>query len=177
MSKFKPSFVAVGLLFVSSALFNTNVLADNVSGNDKSFMKNAAQSGHYEIEASKLALSRSSSQEVKDFAQHIIEDHQKAAKELQAIATKKGVELPTKPSLLQMTSIKMLQTHKGTDFDESYAEKVGVDAHKSAIDEFSKASEKSDDSEIKAFAAKTLPTLKKHLEMATVLEKKTDERD
>lgn len=177
MSKFKPSYIAVGLLFASSALFNTTALADNVSGKDKNFMKNAAQSGHYEIEASKIALTRSGSQEVKDFAQHIIDDHQKAAKELQAIATKKGVELPTKPSLLQMTSIKMLQTHSGTEFDESYAEKVGVDAHKSAIDEFATASEKSDDSEVKAFAAKTLPALKKHLEMATVLEKKTDKRD
>jgi putative membrane protein len=158
----------------SIAFISTSVLANDLSMSDKRFLKSAAQSGNYEIEGSKLAESKAKSPEVKSFAKHIIEDHTKAASELKALASKKGVELPAKPSLLQRTSLKLLGTHDGAKFDESYAENIGVDAHESAVEDFTEAANSADDADVKQFAAKTLPVLKKHLEMAKTLESKTD---
>jgi putative membrane protein len=173
----KPIHHAVIMGLASLAFISTSVLADNVSLGDKRFLKAAAQSGEYEIEGSKIAQNKAKSAEVKTFAKHLIDDHTKAAAELKALASKKGVELPAKPSLLQQASLKLLDMHKGADFDDEYAENVGVDAHESAVEDFSDAAEDAKDPDVKAFAQKTLPTLQKHLEMAKALRVKTDKAD
>ncbi len=171
MSKLNLKVAIASLAFISSS-----ALAD-VSLSDKYFLKTAAQAGAYEIEGSQLALNKAKNAEVKLFAKHIIEDHSKAAAELKALAGKKGVELPAKPSLLQRTSLKFLDTHKGASFDDSYAENVGVDAHESAVELFTEAAADADDPDVKKFAQQTLPTLQKHLEMARDLKAKTDKAD
>ena len=166
----------LAICFASLAFVSGSAFAE-VSLSDKYFLKNAAQSGAYEIEGSQLALSKAKNAEVKTFAKHMVEDHSKAAAELKALAGKKGVELPAKPSLLQRTSLKFLGTHKGASFDDSYAENVGVDAHESAVELFSEAADDADDADVKKFAQQTLPTLQKHLEMARDLKAKTDKAD
>ena len=173
MKKLKnvTKFVALGLTGLS---FSAAVLAADVSMSDKRFMKNAAQAGMFEIEGSKLALSKAKSPEIKSFAENMIKDHTKASDELKALAAKKGVELPDKPSFLQRTSLKLMGTHDGAKFDESYAETIGVDAHESVIEDFTEAAKDADDADVKAFAGKTLPGLKQHYEMAKMLEKKVD---
>jgi putative membrane protein len=166
----------LAICFASLAVVSGSALAE-VSLSDKYFLKSAAQSGAYEIEGSQLALNKAKSAEVKAFAKHMVEDHSKAAAELKALAGKKGVELPAKPSLLQRTSLKFLDTHKGASFDDSYAENVGVDAHESAVELFTEAADDADDADVKKFAQQTLPTLQKHLEMAKALKAKTDRAD
>jgi putative membrane protein len=47
-----------------------------------------------------------------------------------------------------------------------------VSDHKTVVDEFKKASTDAKDGDVKAFAAKTLPTLEMHLSMAEDLQKK-----
>jgi putative membrane protein len=169
--------VISALTILILAFFSGFAFAENVSLSDKHFMKAAAQAGAYEIEGSQLALNKAKNPEVKTFAKHIIEDHTKAAAELKALARKKGVELPAKPSLLQRTSLKLLDTHKGASFDDDYAENIGVDAHESAVELFSEAAQDGDDAEVKTFAQQTLPVLQKHLEMAKALKAKTDKAD
>lgn len=53
----------------------------------------------------------------------------------------------------------------GNDFDKAYMKHM-VDDHKKDVSEFEKASRSAKDPEVKAFAAKTLPTLKAHLQQA-----------
>lgn len=173
----KVNFALLSLIIILLSVFSQIVSADSVSYKDRKFMKNAAHAGYYEIEGSQLALNKSRNAEVKKFAKHIVDDHTKAAGELKALALKKGVDIPTKPSILQAASIKLLNINKDTEFDKDYAESIGVDAHQSAVEEFTEAAEDADDAEVKAFAAKTLPALKQHLEMAQALEKHTKKLD
>ncbi|HEY4292867.1 DUF4142 domain-containing protein [Luteibacter sp.] len=56
----------------------------------------------------------------------------------------------------------------GDDFDKAYAKKMVADHHKD-IALFTKESTSGKDPDLKAFAKKTLPTLKEHLEMAKKL--------
>lgn len=170
----KVSHLMIASGITLMAVLSSSVLADSLSMRDKRFIKNAAQSGHYEVQASQLATTKASSDEVKKYANHVIEDHNRAASELKALATKKGVEVPDKPSMLQTVSIKWLNTRSGKDFDETYAENIGVEAHKSAVEDFTEAAKNSDDAEVKAFAAKTLPVLKQHMDLAQALEKNTN---
>jgi putative membrane protein len=133
---------------------------------DKAFFTDAAQAGLAEIESSKLALAKGVNTQVKGFAQQMIDDHTRASQELASLASSKGVTLPTEPSLAQRAKIKLLSARDGAGFDRQYASGMGVSAHEDAIKLFQKTARNASDADVKAFAAKTLPTLEHHLQMA-----------
>lgn len=150
------------------------VLAADVSATDTSFLKKAAQSDIYEMRGSNMAIKKSKNAEVQKFAKEMIEGHSKTTQEIKTLAQKKKVELPTEPNFMQKGSLMLLDTYDAKNFDEEYAENVGVDAHEQAVALFEKAAEDSKDPDIKQFAAKTLPDLKHHHEMAKKLDEMTD---
>lgn len=143
-----------------------------IDSSDRGFIDDAAKAGHFEIETSKLALKKSGSAEVKQFAQRMIDDHTKVGQELGQLASKKGVEAPTEPSLMQKGKLKTLDL-RDDGFDKAYADDA-VSAHESAVELFEKASKDAKDADVKAFAAKNLPALQEHLKMAQQLQKTTE---
>ena len=147
---------------------------DKLSHQDKSFLKDAAEAGNAEVDASKTALDKSSSADVKTFAQMMVDDHGKAGAELKTLAEQKGVKVPDSPSVAKKTEIKMLSERKGSSFDQHYAESIGVKAHQDTIKLFQKEVDKGTDADVKAWASKTLPTLQHHLEAAQALKTKAD---
>jgi putative membrane protein len=140
---------------------------------DASFMKNAAEAGNAEVESSKLAVEKSTSADVKTFAQQMIDDHTKAGDELKALAQQKGVKVSDKPSIAQTAKIDLLKPTSGTTFDRHYASTFGVTAHQDTVALFRKEAQNGKDADVKAWAAKTLPTLEHHLSMAQDLKSKT----
>jgi putative membrane protein len=56
----------------------------------------------------------------------------------------------------------------GADFDRAYS-KMMLSDHNKDVSEFEKESSKGADADLKAFASKTLPTLKEHQQMARTL--------
>jgi len=139
---------------------------------DSKFIENAAQGGHAEIEASKLAQQKSQNADVKAFAAKMIEDHGKVGSELDAMASRKGVTPPKEPSTMQKSEMKALSALSGAKFDKMYASRIGVAAHESTVKMFREASTNAKDPDVKAFAAKHLPELEGHLQMARDLKKK-----
>jgi putative membrane protein len=142
-----------------------------LSAADKDFLLKAAQGGQAEVETSKLAASKATSPEVKSFAAQMVTDHTKANDELKALASSKGVTLPSEPSTRQKAGLKKLEAATGADFDHKYADSMGVGAHRETVALFKKASTSSQDADVKAWAAQTLPTLERHLKMAEDLKK------
>tara|TARA_B100001105_G_C22292494_1_gene400184 strand:+ start:237 stop:842 length:606 start_codon:yes stop_codon:yes gene_type:complete len=144
---------------------------------DANFMKQAAENGHAEVEASKMALQKASNPEVKKFAQQMIDDHTKVGQELMQLASTKGVELPTEPSLVQKGKAKaMLDTAEGEKFDQRYVASMGVDAHEDTLKLFRKAAKDAKDPDVKAWAAKTVPALEHHLQMAKALDAQVNKK-
>ncbi|MCE4557379.1 DUF4142 domain-containing protein [Pelomonas cellulosilytica] len=136
---------------------------------DASFMKEAAHAGAAEIEASKLASTKAKSADVKSFADAMVTDHTKVADELKALAASKKVKLPDGPSMTQKAELKLIDTGDNDKFDERYAKHFGVKAHEDTIKLFEDAAKNAKDAEVKAWAEKTLPGLRHHLEMAQAL--------
>jgi putative membrane protein len=64
-----------------------------------------------------------------------------------------------------MDHIKDLSKKSGKEFDRAYM-KMMVDDHQEDIKAFEKSSNDAKDADIKAFASKTLPTLRMHLDSA-----------
>ncbi|MCK9508730.1 MAG: DUF4142 domain-containing protein [Pigmentiphaga sp.] len=144
--------------------------AQEVSSADESFMKNAAQAGHYEIEAARLSLELASNPNVKAFAQMMLDEHRQIASELSALAQSKGVELPDRPSLMQRGKLTLLKGKKGREFDKDYAEHAAVTAHEDTIKLFDKYLTEGRDKEVMGFAQDALPMLQQHLRHAHVLQ-------
>ena len=143
--------------------------AADVAKADQDFMMKAAGGGIFEVEAGKLAESRGKSEGVKSFGTMLQKDHGAANDELKALAGKKGVTLPaTMPADMQK-KLEKLSTSK--EFDKDFVKEVGLDDHKKDIADFEKESKSGKDADVRAFATKTLPTLKAHMEHAQMLAK------
>jgi putative membrane protein len=136
---------------------------------DADFMQDAAHAGAAEIEASKLALAKSQNAQVKAFANSMVDDHTKVANELKTLAAAKNVKLPDGPSIKQKAEIKLIDAGDNDKFDDRYAKSFGVKAHEDTIKLFEDAAREAKDPEVKAWAEKTLPGLRHHLEMARAL--------
>lgn len=134
-----------------------------VDQNDAKFVVTAAADGMAEVAAGKLAVTKAQSTRVKNFATMMVNDHSKAGNELAQIAEKKGVTLPTAPDTTQKKKAAELSQKSGKDFDKAYVDAM-VDGHKKAVSLFEDASKNLKDTTLRAFAVKTLPTLKMHLD-------------
>jgi len=132
---------------------------------DKQFMMDAASSGMKEVMIGQLALRQSENQDVKKFAQRLVDDHTKANMELMTLAGAKNVTLPRMLNEQHQAMVQRISQAKGADFDRTFLTHM-VDSHKEGVAKFEAQAQGGKDADVKAFAAKNLPTLKEHLQMA-----------
>ncbi|WP_447890454.1 DUF4142 domain-containing protein [Pseudomonas hormoni] len=159
-------------LTLAVALSTSMGAAFAATSND--FVDKAAAGGIAEIETSRLALEKSASADVKEFANMMITDHSKANDELATIAKKHDIEVPDTTTLVKQAKEKILDM-RDESFDAAYANNQ-VKTHEDTIELFKKeANTVTDDkvkgaTELKAFAQKMLPGLEKHLDAAKKLQ-------
>ncbi len=171
------SCLAVAVLLVCSMVARA---ADAPAGNSKlaskdmKFINEAAAGGQMEVALGKLAADKATSDDVKKFGQQMVDDHTKANDELMALAKSKGVDLSKandRASKKTDKSREKLSKMSGADFDKAYMDDMVMD-HEKDVKEFEDASKNAEDSDLKAFASKTLPTLQEHLKMAKDIKSK-----
>lgn len=151
-----------------------NHMADEKSVMDKvksseSFAKAAALGGMTEVEASKLALSKSTNADIKSFAQRMVTDHSKTNDELKSLAKTKNIMLPTSLDAEHRAKVDKLNSKSAAEFDAAYSKAMDMD-HAKTVALFRAASTAGGvDKDLQAFAKKTLPTLEDHSQQATRL--------
>jgi len=157
----------------NTAPINTDTAANINNNNDNAdFLTEAAGGGMMEVTLGQLAKTHAQSQAVKDFGAMMVRDHSNANAQLKSVAGKKNVTLPAAlPEKLQK-HVDDLSKKTGTEFDKDYISMM-VDDHQDDIKLFEKcAKSDKEDADVKAFAAKTLPTLYKHLDAAKAIKDK-----
>lgn len=142
-----------------------------VSETDKEFVMKAASGGMMEVQAGELAQQNGMNERVKNFGTMMVNDHGKANAELKSIAANKNIMLPDSMMPEHKEHLEMLKIKKGREFDQTYMTLM-VDDHKKDVNEFEQASNNVNDAEIKAFASKTVPVLKMHLDSAQAIKNK-----
>jgi predicted outer membrane protein len=143
--------------------------ANDLPQPDKDFVQAATKSSSTEIDAAKLALTRSTDKDVKSFARHMMADHMKLTAQLKTAAPK-GVAVPKDNSdIAQLDSLKNL---KGAEFDQAYIQQIGLAGHKEALEAFNKEASDGVNRDLKEAARKALPTIQEHYSMAQELAKK-----
>jgi putative membrane protein len=138
----------------------------SLSKKDYQFVKTAASGGMAEVQAGQLAGAKSIDATVKQFGQQMVTDHSKANDELKALAAQKGATLSASPAKRDQKAVDKMAALTGDSFDRAYARDM-VSDHQKDVKEFQLEAQKADDADLRAWAAKTLPTLEMHLQMAT----------
>jgi putative membrane protein len=132
---------------------------------ERRHFRQIAQANMAEVQAGKLAQSKASSDEVKKFAQHMVEDHGNMLKEQETMAQAKGVSLPKDPRKAEKSALKKLQSESGAQFDRDYMQQMVKD-HEKALKLVRDTANSAKDPELKRAAEKAAPEIEKHLEMA-----------
>lgn len=137
-----------------------------LSATDRNMMRDLAYANLSEIAMAKLAQEKASNDEVRNYAQRMIDDHSKAMDQLQQLAQAKGVQLPTAPDAKHQAMAKKLQTMSGQEFDRQYMQQAGMQDHRKVHSLVARVSTRAQDPDLKALAGNLLPNIDQHLQMA-----------
>ena len=172
MAKLAPWALLAFLPLAACNTNSTNPFAQTVPqpvpptvfAQDQSYAFQAAGSDMFEIQSSQLALQKSRSLAIRRFAQRMIDDHTMTSQKLQAIATQKGIALPTDldPTLAQ----KMTDLNSATrGFDRLYVADQ-VSGHRDALQNNQVEVRDGQDPDLKMAAQDALPIIQNHLTLA-----------
>jgi putative membrane protein len=106
---------------------------NKVSKGDKAFVHDMAIANMAEVELGKLAPERSTDDEVKKFAQLMIDDHTKSLNALTAIAAQRNVAVPTELDAKHVRLRDKIAKWHGNEFDRAYMDAM-VDEHEDVLD-------------------------------------------
>jgi len=155
--------VAAGTLGVVS-LATAQDSANRMTG-DNTFATKAWQGNMAEVKLGQLAQQNAESQAVKDFGSRMVADHTKINDDLKTVATRDGITLPTELDARDQATYNRLSKLNGAAFDRAYLTDM-IAAHKADIAAFRHETENGTNPDLKEFAAKAMPTLQEHLQLA-----------
>ncbi|HEV8471963.1 MAG TPA: DUF4142 domain-containing protein [Methylomirabilota bacterium] len=134
------------------------------SEQDREFVRKAVSGGLVEIELGQLAMDRAVNRAVRSYATRIVQDHNRATAELRALAQRRALAAPATLEASHQAR-ERLAGLSGAAFDRAYLQEM-LREHTQNIAEFERATQIVTDPELRAWAARTLPTLHEHLALA-----------
>jgi putative membrane protein len=141
-----------------------------LSKDDADFYEDATQGGLLEVKLGQLAVKNATNEDVRKFAQRMIDDHTKLNTQLAQIGhQKKGITVPSALDKKHQKEVDKLAQHTGAKFDREYMSRM-VDDHENDVKAFDKEARDGKDPDLKQLAASTLPTLQDHLTQAKEIE-------
>jgi len=144
----------------------TQVGAQPMTGTpSQNYVPWAADSDMYEIQSSKLALSKSRSPQTKAFAREMIADHTQTTKSLMAALPKTQPKVPMPPKTLSepnAAKIAALKAAPADQFDALYMQQQ-ADSHKTAWALHKGYATDGQDPALRQVAASAVPIVEKHL--------------
>lgn len=132
-----------------------------VSDQDRKFLQDAYRGSLMEVHFGNLGVRNGTLPAVKSLGQQLVDDHGKAAKEIEALARKKNVTIKEESPAIPPS----LSSKTGKEFDSAFIA-LAVDDHEKDIQAFEAEIANGSDPEIKKWATDTLRILQAHLSMA-----------
>lgn len=97
---------------------------------DRMFLRGATEAGIADVKFSQLAMEKTSSDDVKTFAQTMVDDHTRLNQNLARVADSMGITLPKHMNKEDEARYAKLQSLSGTDFDTAYLTLMVKDHHR-----------------------------------------------
>jgi len=131
----------------------------------QSFLQKVAEGQQAEIVLGQLASELAGDHQVKQFGAQMMEDHRKTRSEIQQLASKEGVTLPTELTGKHKDKQEQFARLSGREFDRAYMGYMLRD-HRKGVKEFERHVKAINNSQVQQWAEGTLPLLKQHLRQA-----------
>ncbi len=136
---------------------------------DRIYIQEAAQAGMAEVEIAKLALEKSDNENVKQYAQKMIQDHTLLNQELIQLAQQKGMTVPSNMGSKYQALKAQLSALSGENFDQAYTNEAGVNGHMENLIIHTRQLQLGQDPDLQAFAVKNIPIVEAHLQLVELL--------
>ena len=134
----------------------------------KMFIMDMYSHNLYEIQLGQLAQKQVQDQEVKRFAQMLIEDHTKANQQLKQIAQSAQVQVQERLDPVHQAKLQKKQQLPKSEFTRKFLNDQ-VAGHTAGILELTYQANKGQNQQIKQFASQQLPKMEQHLKQVTEL--------
>src|SRR6185503_7680013 len=132
---------------------------------ERAFISKAMEGGAAEVQLGELAQQKSQSEDVKQFAAKMVNDHgQMGEKWLKPVAQQMGLSEPSGPSKKDKKEIEKLQALSGQDFDREYITMMVKD-HQKDLKEFQSEAQTAQDPTVKQIADKGSQVIQQHLQI------------
>lgn len=135
---------------------------------DKIFLRKAAEGGLAQVELGKLASTRASSPDIKEFGQKVADDHTKLNDSMAEVADAIGMRFPKKLNKTDQAQYDRLNSLSGEAFDKEYLACIVKDHHED-LRAFRFESQTTSDPQLKAAVDKGAKVIHEHLVMANKL--------
>ena len=138
--------------------------AGQASPMDKMFVAKAMQGGMAEVQLGQLTLQKSSDEQVKQFAQKMIDDHSRMIDQMKPVAQQLGVSVPNKVSKKDTKTMAKLEGLSGSAYDQAYIQDMVKD-HKQDLSDFQTEASSGQDQTAKDAANQGSKIISQHLQM------------
>jgi putative membrane protein len=151
-TKFNWLLAAVAVCSINAA--SAADTAPGLTAGERIFAERMAEGGLMEVKLGELAQQKAANQAVKDYSQ--------ANEELKALATAKGVQLPTDLGKDSKAMFTKISSKTGDAFDKDYMQHMLVDHRKDLV----MLKIKHSDADLQAWQNKTLSVVEEHFKIA-----------
>ncbi len=166
MKTLNPAVVAAAVLVMSSPLALAQSGGNGqLSSADKHYLKQDAHGAAYELQISQLAAQKANDQQVRQYAEMAVKDHENYNQQEQQLAEQNGVALPTSPTKQEQSRINRLQTLNGSAFDDAYVRDMRQ-VNQRDVNEERKEANSTQNPQIKQFIQEFEQMDQKHLQGA-----------
>ena len=140
---------------------------------DKDFVKKSLQGNMAEVQLGQLALQKSNNDDVKQFAQKMVDDHTKLGDQMKQVAQQLHVKPPDSPSSKEKAIVAKLQALNGEEFDKAYIKEMVKD-HQQDDKEFKEEAKNSPNAGMKQLVSQDEQVISHHLEMIEQIAQKNN---
>jgi putative membrane protein len=139
--------------------------ATQLAKEDKDFLSDAAMGSLYQVKLGQIVSKQAASEDVKRFAQRMVDDHTKVNEKLTELAQKEGVALPQQLDKKHQEMLDKVVHESGPKLERTYL--VGAIAdQKDDMKAFEHEAKDGKNPAVKQFATTSLPVLEDHLTLA-----------
>lgn len=137
---------------------------------DKMFVRKAMQGDMAEVQLGQLTLQKTDNDQVKQFAQRMIDDHTRMNDQMKPVAQQLGVDVPAQISKRDRATMAKLQALSGSAYDQAYIKDMVKD-HKQDLSDFQMEASSGQDQIVKDAASQGSKVIAQHLQLAQQMAK------
>jgi putative membrane protein len=140
---------------------------------DRAFVHMALEGGMTEVQLGQLALQKSSNDDVKQFAQKMVDDHTKLGDAMKQVAQQMSVKAPDALSKKDRSAMAKLQALNGDDFDRAYIKDMVKD-HEQDVKDFKQEAQTTLNPALRNVVVQGEQVIEAHLQMIQQIAQKNN---